>query len=213
MRRQFCLRIDRLDFLARNVGEWVEFQPHAVILDYRDGGAQATLETLASIDPGAERRQRPLQRLHLADETAGIGIGEPQFAIRILPAQRLLQRLDRADVAQAERRDQRVAVGQRFLKQPSGIKKDHRDRWVDVSHHLEQRCRFSTEGRDQSETLASDALQGGGDHLRRRGMTKPTIELLRSRQIRRSCRSLRQSWVRNVAHWPALLERRTLYTP
>src|SRR5882724_13590852 len=100
MRRQLCLRIDRLDLLARDICERVELQPHAVILDRRDGGAQATLETLASIDPCAERRQRPLQRLDFSYETTSIGIGEPQFPIRILPPQRLLQRLDRADVAQ-----------------------------------------------------------------------------------------------------------------
>ena len=60
----------------------------------------------------------------------------------------LLERLDRAHVAQAERRDQRVAIGQRFLEQPAGIEKNHRDRRIDIGHEFEQRaptrCRTTT---------------------------------------------------------------------
>src|ERR1700688_4810257 len=49
MRRQVCTRIDRLDLLARDVGERIEFQPAAIGLDYRYRGADAPLKTLAPI--------------------------------------------------------------------------------------------------------------------------------------------------------------------
>src|SRR6202142_1252748 len=89
MGRQSCLRVDRLDFLARGIGERVELQPAAVILDHRDSDAQLTLKALASIDPCAERRQGPLQGLDFPDSAAGVGIREPQFTVRILPMKSL----------------------------------------------------------------------------------------------------------------------------
>src|ERR1700737_5633104 len=63
MRRQFCERVNRLDLFARDVCEWIEFQPEAVVLDDRNRSAEATLKALAPVDPGAERRQSPRQRL------------------------------------------------------------------------------------------------------------------------------------------------------
>src|SRR5438445_4508655 len=95
MRRQFGELVDRLDLFARHVGERIEFQLRAVVLDDGNLGARAALKTLASVDPGRERLERPRQRFHLADTAAGIGIGEPQFAIGILARARLFQRLDR----------------------------------------------------------------------------------------------------------------------
>src|SRR5882672_2811527 len=77
MRRQLCKRVDRLDVLAGNVGERIEFQPDAVFLDHRQVGTEAALKTLASVDPGRERRQRAGQRLDFANPAAGVGIGEP----------------------------------------------------------------------------------------------------------------------------------------
>src|SRR3979411_3507677 len=99
MRRQVRKRVDRLDLFAGGVCEWIEFQPDAVILDDRYRGAEAALKALAPVDPGAERRQRPRQRLDFPYPAACIGIGEPQFAIRILARQRLLDRFDRTDIA------------------------------------------------------------------------------------------------------------------
>src|SRR6476646_3765080 len=55
MRRQFCHLVDRLDLLARNIGERVELQFRAVVLDNRYLSPRATLKTLASVDPGRER--------------------------------------------------------------------------------------------------------------------------------------------------------------
>src|SRR5260221_1151794 len=104
MRRQFCERVDRLDLFARDVCEWIEFQPDAVILDDRNRGTQAALKAFAPVDPGPERRQCPLERLHLPDPAAGIAIGDPQFAIPILARQRLLDWFDLTDVEQAQDR-------------------------------------------------------------------------------------------------------------
>src|SRR5260370_13956565 len=59
MRRQVCKPVDRLDFFARDVGEWVEFQPDAVFLDYRNRGAEPAPNTLASVEPTLETRQCP----------------------------------------------------------------------------------------------------------------------------------------------------------
>ena len=98
MRRQLCIAVDRLDLFARNLGERIEFQPDAILLDDGNVGAQAALEALAAIDPGFKRRQRARQRFDLTDPTASIGIGEPQFAVAVFTRQRFLQRLDRADI-------------------------------------------------------------------------------------------------------------------
>src|SRR3984893_6036894 len=84
MRRHICKLVNRLDLLARNVRERIELQPGAVVLDDGNLGSKTALKTLAPVDPGAERRQRPRQRLHFADPAASIGIGEPQFTIGIL---------------------------------------------------------------------------------------------------------------------------------
>src|SRR5438477_11570192 len=73
MRRQVCQFIDRLDLVARGIGERIEFQPDTVLLDDGNVGADATLKTLASVDPGRERLQRARQRLDFADAAAGIG--------------------------------------------------------------------------------------------------------------------------------------------
>ena len=67
MRRQFSQLIDRLDLFARNVGEWIELQPLAILFDDGDLGTRATLKALASVDPGGERFECPRQRLHLAN--------------------------------------------------------------------------------------------------------------------------------------------------
>src|SRR4051794_31306626 len=52
MRRQFCRLVDRLDFFAGDLGEGIEFQPRTVLLDDGNVGTDATLKTLASVDPG-----------------------------------------------------------------------------------------------------------------------------------------------------------------
>src|SRR3954453_5108597 len=57
MRRQFCRLVDRLDFLAGDVGEGIEFQPRTLLLDDGNAGTDATLKTLASVDPGRKRLQ------------------------------------------------------------------------------------------------------------------------------------------------------------
>src|SRR5215218_10819358 len=121
MTRQFGTGEDRFEFLARNIGEGIELQPCTVVLDYWNAGARAALEALAAVEPRIERLQRPRQRLDLANTAAGVGIGEPEVAVGILARQRLLGGLDRADVRQAQRRDQRVAKGQRLLEQPAGV--------------------------------------------------------------------------------------------
>ena len=84
-----------------------------VILDDGNDRARAALESLAAVDPCRERRQRTLERLDLADTTAGIRIGEPQFIVGIMLHEILLTRLDRSHIAQSERRDQRIAIGVR----------------------------------------------------------------------------------------------------
>src|SRR5436305_46313 len=66
MRRQLCIVVDSFDLFTRDVGERIEFQPCAVLLDDRNIGAQAALKALATIDPGLKRRQRARQRLDLA---------------------------------------------------------------------------------------------------------------------------------------------------
>ena len=101
MTRQFGADENRLEFLARDIGEGIELQPRAVVLDHRNVGARIALEALAAVEPGRERLQRTRQRLDLADTAAGVGIGEPEVAVGILARQRLLGRLDRADVLQA----------------------------------------------------------------------------------------------------------------
>src|SRR3954449_4949457 len=55
MRRQLCIPVDRLDVFARDIGERVEFQPGAVLLDHGNIGAQAALKALAPIDPSFKR--------------------------------------------------------------------------------------------------------------------------------------------------------------
>src|SRR5258706_4628754 len=59
MRRQVCEPVDRLDLFARGIRKWIEFQPAAVLLDDGNRRAEPALETLAAVDPGAERRQCP----------------------------------------------------------------------------------------------------------------------------------------------------------
>src|SRR5262249_25040734 len=138
MRRQTGGLEDGLDPFARDIGEGIELQPSAVLLDHGDVGAQSALETLATVDPGIEGLQRALERLHFTDAAAGVGIVEPELAVGILARQRLLQRLDRTHVAQPELFDQRIAIGQRLLEQPAGVEEDHGDRRIDIGHHLQQ---------------------------------------------------------------------------
>src|SRR5579872_506258 len=121
MRRQFSLRIDRLNVLARDPGKRIELQTEAIGLNYWNGRAQSPLIALTAIDPGSKRRQCALQRFYFTDPAAHIGIGEPQIALPIFAAQRLLKRLDRADVAQAQHFDQHIAIGQCLFKQPSSV--------------------------------------------------------------------------------------------
>src|SRR5262249_362007 len=78
MRRQLCSRKDRLDVLARNIGEGIELQPRAVLFHHGDLGAQAALKALAPIDPGIERFQVSRQRLDFADTAAGTVVGGPE---------------------------------------------------------------------------------------------------------------------------------------
>src|SRR6516162_6719937 len=99
MRRQVRIAIDRLDLLARHIGEGIELQPRTVVLEDRNRAADATLKALASVDPGVKRLQRAGQRLDLADAAACIGIGKPEIALGIFARQGFLQRLDRADIA------------------------------------------------------------------------------------------------------------------
>src|SRR5690242_19217707 len=73
MRRQIGALEDLLDLFARDIGEGIELQPRAVVLDNSDVGAQAALETLAAVDPRVERLQRAPQRLDFADAAAGVG--------------------------------------------------------------------------------------------------------------------------------------------
>ncbi len=119
MTRQFGADENGFEFLARDIGEGVELQPRAIILDHRNVGARIALKALAAVEPRTERLQRTRQRLDLADAAAGVWIGEPEVAVGIFARQRLLGRLDRADVLRAEFRDQRIAIGQRLLEQPA----------------------------------------------------------------------------------------------
>src|SRR6201999_3626281 len=89
MRRQLSLRVDGVDASAADIRKRVEFQPDTIPLDHRNVAARATLETFAPVDPGVERRKRTFQRLHFTNPAARVGIGEPQFAIRIFKLQRI----------------------------------------------------------------------------------------------------------------------------
>ena len=62
----------------------IYFGPEGLWMPQRNLGARAALKTLASVDPCRERLERSRQWFHLADATAGVGIGKPQFAIGIL---------------------------------------------------------------------------------------------------------------------------------
>src|SRR3954464_2954007 len=74
MTRQFGAGENRLEFLARNIGERIELQSRAVVLDHRNVSAGTALEALAAIEPCVERFQRTRQRLDLANAAAGVGI-------------------------------------------------------------------------------------------------------------------------------------------
>ena len=139
-------------------------------------GAQTALEAFAPVDPAVKRRERPLQRFHFTNPATRIGIGEPQFTICILAAQRLFLRRDRANVAQAQSCDQRIAMGERLLKQPAGVEKDHGDRRIDIGHDLEQCRGFDAEGRNQRQPLATNHAQGALDHFRWGRVTKHGVE-------------------------------------
>src|SRR3954465_16014938 len=72
MTRQFGAGENRLEFLPRDIGERIELQPGAVVLNPRDAGARVALEALAAVQPCVERFQRPRQRLDLADTAASV---------------------------------------------------------------------------------------------------------------------------------------------
>ena len=80
MLRQTRARIDRRDGLAGDVGEGIEFQPGAILLDHRNRGTHAALEPLAAVDPCREGHERTRQWLHLADAAAGVWVGEPEIS-------------------------------------------------------------------------------------------------------------------------------------
>src|SRR3546814_20248901 len=75
--------------------------------------ALPTLESFAPVDPGAEARERTLQRQHLAQAAAEIGTALPQRAVAVGPDEIVLRRGDAAHVAEAEPGDalDRKSVG------------------------------------------------------------------------------------------------------
>src|SRR3569623_2285188 len=108
--------------------------------------------------------------------TAGIGISQPQFAIRILPRHIFRERMNRAHVDEAEMLNQRIAIGERFLEQPAGVEKDNRNRRIDIGGEFQQRRGFRSERRHQRELLATDDLDGGANDLRRRRIVQPRVQ-------------------------------------
>src|SRR3546814_20648795 len=74
--------------------------------------ALPTLESFAPVDPGAEARERTLQRQHLAQAAAEIGTALPQRAVAVGQDEIVLRRGDAAHVAEAEPGEEFVAVGE-----------------------------------------------------------------------------------------------------
>src|SRR3546814_2347491 len=92
--------------------------------------ALPTLESFAPVDPGAEARERTLQRQHLAQAAAEIGTALPQRAVAVGPDEIVLRRGDAAHVAEAEPGDEFVAVGEGLREVLAGFQEDHRCRRV-----------------------------------------------------------------------------------
>ena len=109
---------------------------------------------------------------------------------------------DRAHIAQAERLDQRVTIGERLFEQPAGVEKDHRDRWIDIRHDLEQRCGLGAEGGKQRQPVSADDLQSRGDDIRWRCVGQRMRQLFGRRKIARR----RKKLPRRCVHRPALSE-------
>jgi hypothetical protein len=125
------------------------------------------LEPLAAGDPGVEAVQRPLERQHLAQRAAAIGIAPPKVAGAVFAGEVLGERHHRAQVGQAERGREPVAVGQGFGEILAGLEKDHRQVAVDPRHHVEEQRRVGAERGDHGESAGEQVP--GGDRQQRLG--------------------------------------------
>src|SRR3546814_19276597 len=85
--------------------------------------ALPTLESFAPVDPGAEARERTLQRQQLAQAAAEIGTALPQRAVAVGPDEIVLSRGAAAHVAEDEPGDEfsREGGGSRDGVRKSGV--------------------------------------------------------------------------------------------
>ncbi len=84
------------------------------------------MEALAAGDPGVEVGQRPVQRDHLADVAAGVGVALPEVLAGVVDRQVLVGGTQVAHVCEAELSHQLLAVIQGLAEQHAGVQEQHR---------------------------------------------------------------------------------------
>ena len=103
-----------------------------------------------------------------------------QRAVRVAFGQRLRVRMQHLHIAQAEIRDQRIAVAERFLKVLAGIEEQHRQVAVDLGDQIEQHGGIRAERRHGGDFAGEFPADGDLDDLLGRA---PAIKRVQPRGV------------------------------
>ena len=129
------------------VAERVDLEPAVLDLEARQVLAGDRLERLAAGYPAVEPGLARGQRLDLADLAAAVGIVGPAQAASSFAASTAGSGVTDRVVAQAEARDQLLAIGQRFGEHLERIDEDHRGRRIGLRDEVQQHRAFGAERR------------------------------------------------------------------
>ncbi len=147
-------------------GEGIELELAVGLLDHFQLEAPAALEALAPRDPAVEVGQGQVERRHLADGAAGVGVGLPEALRRILNGQILIGRPQVAHIGQSEFGRERLAIVEGLAEQHPGVQEQHRDMRIDLGGHVQQHRRFRPKGGHQGHAVAQKAERCLQDRLR-----------------------------------------------
>ena len=152
------------------VGQGVELDLAVVALfNHAQAQTVAALEALAAGDPGGEVAKRRIERDHLADVAAQVGVGLPKVGLGVVNRQVLEGGPQVAHVRQAVPRGQGLAVVQGLAEQHAGVEEQHRRVRVDPGQHVQQYGRLRAERRDHGDAARIGLQRGAQDLLRRCG--------------------------------------------
>ena len=175
MGRQVMLGHVGVELGLAPVGQGIELHLAVGLFHHRQGQAVAAVEALAAGDPAVEALQGGVQRDHLADVAAGVGVGLPEVGLGIDGGQVGIERPQVAHVGEAELGRQTSAVVQRLAKQHAGVEEHDRHVRLDPGDHVQQHRRLRPERGDQGQ-LVAEGLYRRFQHGHRVGVAQFSVE-------------------------------------